>query len=311
MEFQHRMLRTAVLAVTDKALRDIPRDPRRSLRNLVDLGASCASGAQQKRFFARAQAALASPSSPYYKLATRAVASVDAQRLRILAENVGGSALTYGVSQLRRREQELGCRLPWLVAFDQPLPADSPLIREANSFGCYAFLCWGAPVAAVCALARRNPYSAFLASFSPEEIGPAQAQTIRETPNLIVSVVLDGREDGAEAFALLREARCLFGCLARCAADDFARLTGAEFQNRLIEQGCLYLSLYPDPIDGPISGQLDRYVQGARGREKGRPLLLFQLPRDLWGVAEAVSPGSPVLRADPTRGLLEQLDART
>lgn len=96
MEFQHRMLRAVVAGIVDKALRDLPRDPKRSLRNLVDLGDSCAKGPQQKLFFARAHAALQSPASPYYQLAADAVSWVDPRALRAMGVNLGASGLTWG-----------------------------------------------------------------------------------------------------------------------------------------------------------------------------------------------------------------------
>ncbi|MFR9190512.1 MAG: hypothetical protein ACLVL7_10030 [Anaerotruncus massiliensis (ex Togo et al. 2019)] len=110
MEFQHRMLRAVVAGIVDKALRDLPRDPKRSLRNLVDLGDSCAKGPQQKLFFARAHAALQSPASPYYQLAADAVSWVDPRALRAMGVNLGASGLTWG--RAARQEEPRGGHCP-------------------------------------------------------------------------------------------------------------------------------------------------------------------------------------------------------
>lgn len=144
MEFQHRMLRAVVAGIVDKALRDLPRDPKRSLRNLVDLGDSCAKGPQQKLFFARAHAALQSPASPYYQLAADAVNWVDPRALRAMGVNLGASGLTWGVGGSARRRPRGAGTCPGCSCSTGPARADSPVPREANALGCYTFVLRGA-----------------------------------------------------------------------------------------------------------------------------------------------------------------------
>lgn len=51
MEYQHRVMRGTVGVIINKAIRDIRTDPKRSIRNLADLGDNFSTSAAQKRFF--------------------------------------------------------------------------------------------------------------------------------------------------------------------------------------------------------------------------------------------------------------------
>lgn len=310
MEFQHRMLRAVVAGIVDKALRDLPRDPKRGLRNLVDLGDSCAKGPQQKRFFARAHAALQSPASPYYQLVADAVSWVDPRVLRTMGVNLGASGLTWGVGRLRQEEAARGGHLPWMLLLDGPARADSPVPREANALGCYIFVLRGADAREACALAGRYPESAFFAELPAAQITPETAALLEKAPNLAVSVEVAPETDASGAFGILHAARRLYGFAAACTPGTADALTGGAFLDRMRAGHCLY-GCFRCPAGEPaLEDRLYRMVCGDRGRHKGRPLLLIDLRRDAQYVAEAVSPGSRALRINPALPLGPQLSPR-
>lgn len=311
MEFQHRMLRAVVAGIVDKALRDLPRDPKRSLRNLVDLGDSCAKGPQQKLFFARAHAALQSPASPYYQLAADAVSWVDPRALRAMGVNLGASGLTWGVGRLRQEEAARGGHLPWMLLLDGPARADSPVPHEANALGCYTFVLRGADAREASALAARWPESAFFAELPAAQITPETAALLEKAPNLAVSVDVTPETDASEAFGLLHAARRFYGFAAACTSRTADALLDGAFLDRMRAGHCLY-GCFRCPTGEPaLEDRLCRTVNGDRGRRKGRPLLLIDFRRDVQSVAEAVSPGSRALRVNPALPLGPQLSPRS
>lgn len=307
MDFQHRMLRAVVTGIVDKALRDLPRDPKRSLRNLVDLGDSCAKGPQQKLFFAKAHAALASPASPYYQLVADAVSWVDPQVLRTMGVNLGASGLTWGVGRLRQKELERGGHLPWMLLLEGPAQADSPVPAEANFLGCYTFVLRGANAKDACALAARYPESAFFAELPVGQITAETAAMFGRVPNLAVSVDVTPDAGAEDAFRLLHEARRLFGFAAACTPETADAVMGKAFLDRMRAGRCLYGCYRCPAEEHALEDRLFRMVCDDRGRHKGRPLLLFDFRRDVQYVAEAVSPGSRALRVNPTLPLGPQL----
>ena len=58
--------RLSIEAVVRKAIRDVQDDPRRGLRNLIDMGESFAKGRFQKPFLQRIQTMLEKEDSAYY-----------------------------------------------------------------------------------------------------------------------------------------------------------------------------------------------------------------------------------------------------
>lgn len=309
MDFQHRMMRAAASAAMEKALRDIPRDARRTIRNLVDLGDTCARGEQQKRFLAQIHRVLSSPASPYYRLLETLVAKVDPARLRAIGVNLGCSSLSYGVGVLRRQSAALGFALPWLLIFETPISPVSPLIAQANDLGCYAFLFRNALPAPVCAVARRHEESTFFAAFSSNDLDAKSVQIISQTPNLLVAVdAAAPLAECARAFELLRSSRCLFGFHVAVADEEtFSARTSLAFRREMLKSGCFFGSYEGQGACAKLRERLYRFICETRIANKGDPLLLLDFFRDTRYVAERILPGSFVPVIDPTRPLREQL----
>ena len=300
MDMQHRMLRTAVGAVVDKALRDIPRDGKRSVRNLADMGECLAKSDAQKQFFAQVKQAISSPSSLYFWFAQNLVKQVSPQRLRTLAVNFGCSSLTYGVGVLRSGQQALGEQLPWIVeAGDYSSGQTDPLIERANAFGCYAFMVGDESPEQAYALAKRHPESTFFLRFSPGRVNESTMPALSQLVNADVS--LDAGEPGFEkAAGLLYHARIPFGFYASCNDEaSFGRFTGESFLRRMTSCHCLS-GIYAGPPGSGLEKNIRRFVRQARLSKKGLPFVLLDLYDDLAYIAEVISPGGGALYRQPS-----------
>lgn len=90
------VIKAAIQSAVSKGIRDIRRDPNRSIRKLVDLGMQFGKGSNQKSFFTDAQSALKNRRSAYYPLVTSLIRNVDEQTLQTLGLNVGYMSWNYG-----------------------------------------------------------------------------------------------------------------------------------------------------------------------------------------------------------------------
>ena len=108
-----QMKRTMAEAIVRRSFYEIQKDPKRAIRNLVDLGRETAGGQLQQKFLGMAQQILKRTDSPYYTLIQNTVQSVDEERLLTFGLNFGWNSLTQGAKQIRDEEAKLGFNIPW------------------------------------------------------------------------------------------------------------------------------------------------------------------------------------------------------
>ena len=101
-----------------KGIRDIEKDSKRALRNLVDMGAHFSKSRGPREFFGMAQKLLDDSRSNYYTLISNIVGSVDHKTLEVVGLNVGYMSWTAGAHKIRQFEIENGYNIPWAVFLD-------------------------------------------------------------------------------------------------------------------------------------------------------------------------------------------------
>lgn len=99
--------------IVRRALYGVRSDPKRTIRNLVDLGLETSGGALHKRFMADAQNLLRREDSPYYDMVVQTVRHVDEERLLTFGLNLGWDGLTVGARRIRELEAQRGHNIPW------------------------------------------------------------------------------------------------------------------------------------------------------------------------------------------------------
>lgn len=140
----HTVVKAAIRNVVSRGIRDIRRDPHRSIRRLVDLGIQFGRGQNQQTFFLDAHSALKNPRSPYYQLVTSLTHNVDLQTLETLGLNVGYMSWTMGAKVIRAYEKENGVNIPWTLLVDTGRPQARTfdflrLVEEGQRLGIYTY----------------------------------------------------------------------------------------------------------------------------------------------------------------------------
>ena len=96
-ELIYAIIRTAV----DKGMHYIEKNPKRGVRNLVDLGEYFATGCFQKDFFLIAHEILDNEDTSYYKLIENIVKNTNHKKLMNFGINLCYNSWTYGADVLR------------------------------------------------------------------------------------------------------------------------------------------------------------------------------------------------------------------
>ena len=136
------MIRSAV----EKGIKDIKDDPKRGIRNLVELGEMFAGGRFQKDFFKTTMVQLRDENSAYYRIVEQVARQADADALTSFGINLGYNALAHGASIIRDIEATEGYNIPWCITIDvgyetTMLPFDiEGLIEEGKELGIYCYL---------------------------------------------------------------------------------------------------------------------------------------------------------------------------
>ena len=143
----HAQINQAITeTIVRRSFREIKKDPKRAIRNLVDVGRENAGGQLQQKFLDLAQRILKRTDSPYYALIQNTIQSVDEEYLLTFGMNLGWNSLTQGAKQIRSEESKLGFNIPWALALHLESQPDSlsaeaylRLIAEGIELGIYSY----------------------------------------------------------------------------------------------------------------------------------------------------------------------------
>lgn len=170
--------RTLIQTVVRQKLTALKSDPERSLRNLVDMGLSFATGSEQKRFLQLAQHTLQDESSAYYRIFYDMALHTDTEHLMGFGMNLGYNSLTAGARIIRRLEGERGYDIPWCLSliidragYTAREAEYISLIEQGKKLGIYTYLLMARELpAGLFTLLRQQKDCAFLLFTTADEL---------------------------------------------------------------------------------------------------------------------------------------------
>ncbi len=208
------LLRTTIL----KSIEEIRSDPKRSVRNLVDLGLNFAEGCNQREIFDITQQYLSNEDSAYFTLAENIANTIDPDKLATYGINFGYNGCTSGARLLREKQEELGCHIPFLLTFtvdDSEGSITAEDIRSAVTQGMelgiyiYAVICCCDIYSELLDIAEEFDECAFIFFVNPRRLTRETVSRTSEIRNVVTSVRLeDGSDLCSETVSLLREQGC-------------------------------------------------------------------------------------------------------
>ena len=283
-------------ATVDRALRDIQRDTKRSLRNLVDLGLNFTAGG--RLFHSMLEAVrdlLSDEQSAYFETVQTAIQTVDQDTIKTFGLNVGLEGCTRGARKIRELEEAGGFNIPWaltLCAGDNAvgLTDCQRLVEEGTALGIYVYLLMdrGMNVESLRQLVSANPKCAFVVLSDTLCADEGDTAHLSDLHNTIFLVDADC-PDKIPSLRNLRSARCLYG-LYRWYDDETARdVLSDDALDAYREGGPLALCLIPRM---GTSGDTERRVNARSAAvRKCRlyPYFSLELSGDLLAVDTAIS----------------------
>jgi len=231
---ENSMSRILIETVVRKTLKDMKEDPERSIRNLVDMAMHFSEGRFQTNFFRIAQTMLKNENSPYYALLRNISSSVDTERLVTFGMNLGYNSCTLGAKKIRENEQDLGCNIPWTVAFQtegskisEHLSEYHAAVADGEKLGIYAWMLFAqSHPQALLPLIHKHPDSAFFLFCDPDDIDTAFLDSISDVNNLMLVVRY---EEAAEAlYTQIRDNGLLYSAYYTYAQKDIKSIKNGD-----------------------------------------------------------------------------------
>ena len=291
------VIRAAIQNVVSKGIRDIRRDPNRSIRRLVDLGIQFGKGHYQQTFFSDAQSALRNRHSAYYALVTSLIRNVDPQTLETLGLNVGYMSWTLGAKMIRAYEKENGINVPWTILINLTRPVGctldlSALVSQGQQLGIYTyFLTVGEQTTdpdRILATASQHPSSAFFLLSADETVNAWMVARDNLPCNTLI-IPRCGIQDQADISVALAQHKQMFVLNCVYDANNVDELLSEAFLQHIVEQGCSFLFYIPAPdCDAPTRERV--YAEVLSMRSPGRyPLFPVDLLMDVQQVDHIIS----------------------
>lgn len=290
------VIKAAVQNAVSKGIRDIRRDPRRSIRKLVDLGVQMGKGRFQKLFFEDAQTMLKNENSCYYDLVTSLVMNTEPKTLETVGVSIGYMSWSKGARAIREYEAAHEANVPWTLFFDldQPSPAIdlSALVQQGQQIGihtCFLLIGKNTPdlLGLLKTLERLNDCAFILLSESAET-SQALAESTLKLRNVVIAPAFD-----QDNLALISEKLHQKGRLTALArmydehnADEVLR---DAFLRETISLGYPFLLLAPTPDCGKETQRAVREAVLALRAGQRYPVFIVDLYSDVAEVDRIIS----------------------
>ena len=253
---ENKYIYTIIKSAVNKGIDYISDNPKRGIRNILDLGEYFASGRFQKEFFNIAHEILNKEDSFYYDKIEDLVANTNHESIAEFGINLGYNSFTYGAGKLREYENKQNYRVPWTLVFDfrkkseDHLSKDeiSDIFNKAKSYGIYCFIILlddNDILMQLHPLIEYNQDSAFLLILSHESITEKTVGKMKSLNNLCFFILLNDSEQNEFKSSVdnLRNEKCLYGGAYYYDNDTFTNITkGNWFKEKI--SFILYFILY-------------------------------------------------------------------
>lgn len=231
---ENNMSRILIETTVRQTLKGLRENPKRSIRNLVDMALHFSEGRFQSRFFETAHAMLEREDCAYYALVEDAVNHIETEHLVKFGMNLGYNSCTWGGQRIRMNETRLGFNIPWTVLFCMEQPQCSRHMAQYNSaigegeqlgIYCWMLLAHSNPLELL-PLVENHPDSAFFLFCRSGDVTAAVLNEIAPLKQLMLVVRWDDNAD--EACAMLRDAQLPYSVYYPYSSQDLPSILNGD-----------------------------------------------------------------------------------
>lgn len=246
MEFDTVIKRAAIGATVNLSLQGIQDDPRRSMKNAVDLFSYMAADIFGSSIMSKIRREAENPKSCFYRMVTSMVQNVDHSILKAVGTNMCFNRLAILTDSDRAApKQALKMSLP--LSWDDLYRT----VNSAKELGVYFFVvCGRHPLRykdMIFDVCRKNRDCVFYVTAEENDINDSLAKNIVEAGNIIMAVRISTSKEPEHiasqcrrSFQILKNRKCLFGYIAEINSFPAKSCCSDGFINYMAKLGCLF-----------------------------------------------------------------------
>lgn len=308
-ELNYAIIKTAV----ENGIRYIQDNPKRGVRNLLDLGEYFANGRFQKDFFELAHNILKNEDSFYYDIIESLVKNTRHKTIANFGINIGFNSLTYGANIIRKNEKELGYNIPWVIVFDFEKSTDDhitvheadKLIEEGKQTGIYSYMMMlgknSEMLGDMISVIEKNQDCAFVIFIEPGIIDQETAIKLSSPSNICINLIIeDDCTSAAEKTNMLRKYKCFYGGYLYYDDSNAYDIMNGVVSNKLLSANMNFAVLVKkQDCSEKTSLKIFEYIYKSRTR-MNHPVCLIDFYGDIDRIDCIISEGSFFLSIDST-----------
>lgn len=250
---ENNLSRILIETTVRQTLKGLQEDPKRSVRNLVDMALQFSEGRFQNRFFGTAQTMLKNEGSAYYALVQDAASHIETEHLVTFGMNLGYNSCTWGAQQIRLNEKRLGFNIPWtvLLQIDQSMYGEhyaqyKAAIKDGERLGIYSWiLVTHEDPAPLLPLVREHPDSAFFLLCEPESVTGEFLDAASQIRHLMMAVHY--RSGAENACDMLRRAALPYAVYCPYSQRNVEKIVNGELFEKTQQLHPIFTVLVPEP----------------------------------------------------------------
>lgn len=242
-----KMIETAI----NKGIRDIEYNPKRGVRNLVDLANHFTIGPFQKGVLNIMEVMLSNSNSPYYKMVAELVNNVDHNTIKTFGINIGYNSWNNGAKKIREEEKLHGYNIPWTIIFNfkkqigDKISTDEiiNIIKQGKKIGIYSYMFFMDNMDGFLDIVRKNLDCAFILYVPHYKLTEKNIIKIKSYHNTFFSILYDRHidlQDFKNTIQLLHNNKCLFGIHSYYDDGNVEDILNHEWVNGLKDFRCVF-----------------------------------------------------------------------
>lgn len=215
---KEKVVRAMIESTLNLVLKRAKSDPKRSIRNTLELAFNNSRGRFQRSLFEGAQRMLKNENSAYYILAERAISEIDHNIIKKFGINLGYNGCTCGAERIRFNEEKLGFNIPWsfYISVQRDDEELCNMVREIVSqgmkLGVYVYFIFGDASMSenIREIYRKFDECAFVALCSTKCINEDLLKHFDGINNVMISVNSDDKQQITASCDIMRANKRLY-----------------------------------------------------------------------------------------------------
>jgi len=274
----YRFIRGIIEFSVKRGIDYIIDNPKRGLRNLVDLGKFFASGPFHEVFFDIANEILPKDNSFYYDITENIVKNTDKNILTNFGVNFGYNSLIYGARKIRENERKLNCKIPWTICFDFRKKGENNLNEEEiintvenwKSLGIYCYIIFldnNDILMDLQPIIKKNNDCAITVVLNPKIVSDDIIKNLSSLNNLCFLLLINDIDDVElhSSIDMFKKAKCLFGGAYYYDDNNFSYIEEKRFSEKLINLNLNLIMMIQNPnCSETIAQHIRKFVYDTR-----------------------------------------------